>query len=140
MVQNGLIDFSIFMNRHISESGHRAQPFSKRFGNQPRVLNQSESIGAAFGHTEPLRGNQVHGKVDGGLAGTLDVQGARIGVGKVGQGWVAGVFCLNPADTAFDDRRLAQGNIVRRYRHLPPLYAAGAIENTEKGPWRQIGL
>lgn len=119
---------AVAVDGDVAEADHGAHGAGEVGGEETGLLEQVEGLAAFLGEAEAVLAREVHGQVDAGLAGALEVQDDRVLAGGVLQEVpvVAGVDLADAGEAALDDRRLVQDDVIGHGCGPPPGCARGS--------------
>ncbi len=108
----------VVVDGDVSEADHSFEPAREVVVQEASLSQKREGVAAALRRAEALPADEVHRKVNGGLAGALQVEHdgvlAREVVEEVLR--LAGVLLADAPEAPLDDGRLAERDVIRHRR------------------------
>ena len=115
--EHAQIHFLILMHRHVAKAHHALQRRRQPLINHSLPFQKHECIGHALVHAQVTLGNDMHGHVYRGLAGSFNVQREGVKVGEIIEERCGCSLGLDAANAPLYGRCLVKQNVVRRRRY-----------------------
>lgn len=114
------VQLLVVVNGNIPEPDHGLHARRSLGIDQALRFQQPECLAAFLRQTEAMNAYEMHGEIDGCLAGTLKVQDNRILAQEVADkfGFVATIFVVEALYAALNDGAFVQYDIIG-HRHCP---------------------